>query len=84
MIGDIRNIFRLKKENEAIKNRVIRNIRNFFAHEEVNYYTPLRADKFSSNNYIEYESNGDRNKAPSVDEYLNKIRPYLKDSINSL
>ena len=37
-----------------------------------------------SNNYIEYESNGDKNKALSVEEYLNKIRPYLKDIINNL
>ena len=37
-----------------------------------------------SNNYIEYESNGERNKTLSVEEYLNKIRPYLKDIINNL
>ena len=28
--------------------------------------------------------NDDRNKALSVEEYLNKIRPYLKDIINNL
>ena len=39
---------------------------------------------FWSKNYIEYESNGDRNKALSVEEFLNKIRPYLKDIINNL
>ena len=37
-----------------------------------------------SNNYIEYKSNGDRNKTLSVEEYLNKIRPYLKNVINNL
>ena len=37
-----------------------------------------------SNNYIEYGSNSDRNKTRSVEEYLNKIRPYLKDNIKSL
>ena len=35
-------------------------------------------------NYIEYKSNGDRNKTLLVEEYLNKIRPYLKDIINNL
>ena len=35
-------------------------------------------------NYIEYESNGGRNKTLSVEEYLNKIRPHLKDIINDL
>ena len=29
-IVDIRNLFRLKKENKAIKNRVIGDIRNLF------------------------------------------------------
>ena len=37
----------------------------------------------NSNNYIEYESNGDKNKSLSVKKYLDKIRPYLKD-INNL
>ena len=34
---------------------------------------------FWSNNYIEYESNGDRNKTLSNEKHLNKIRPYLTD-----
>ena len=33
---------------------------------------------------MEYESNSDRNKTLSVEEYLNKIRPYLKHIINNL
>ena len=37
-----------------------------------------------SNNYIEYESIDDRNKTLSVEECLNEIIPYLKDSINNL
>ena len=36
--------------------------------EEKNYYKPVRVSNFWSNNYIEYESNGDRNKALSVEE----------------
>ena len=31
-----------------------------------------------SNNYIEYESNGDRNKTLLVEEYSNKIKAYLE------
>ena len=31
-----------------------------------------------------YESNSERNKTLPVEEYLNKIRPYLKDIINNL
>ena len=37
-----------------------------------------------SNNYIKYESKGDTNKTLSVEEYLNKIRLYLKDIRNNL
>ena len=39
----------------------------------------VRINNFWSNNYIEYESNGDNNKVLPVEEYLDKIRPYLKD-----
>ena len=37
-----------------------------------------------SNNYVEYESNDDKNKTLSVEEYLNKISRYLQDIINNL
>ena len=49
-----------------------------------NYYKPVKVNNFWSNNYIEYKSNSDRNKILSVEEYLDKIRPYLKDIINDL
>ena len=42
------------------------------------------AGNFWSDNYIEYENNGDWNKTLSIEEYLNKIRPYFKDIINDL
>ena len=45
---------------------------------------PVRINNFWSNNYVEYVSNGDRNKALSIEECLNKIRPHLKDIINNL
>ena len=39
--------------------------------EKENYYKPVRVSNFWSNNYIEYESNDDKNKTLSVEEYLN-------------
>ena len=84
-IKDIKNLFRLEKETKAIKDRILRDIKNLFEHkEEENDYKPVRLSNFWSKNYIEYESNGDRNKSPSVEKYLNKISPYLKDIINNL
>ena len=78
-IKDIRNLFRLEKETKAIKHRILRDIKILFEHEEEeNYHKPVRVSKFWSCNYIEYESDSDKNKASSVKEYLNKIRPYLK------
>ena len=50
--------------------------------EEENYYKPVTVNNFQSNNYIEYKSNGHRNKILSVEEYLNKIKTYLKDIKN--
>ena len=74
----------MTKENEAIKGKIIRDIRNLFEHEKGDYYKPVRVHNFCSNNYIEYESNGDKNKMLSVEQYPNKIRPYSTDIINDL
>ena len=82
IIKDIRNLFILKKdirklrqekETKVIKDRLLRYIKNLFEHEkeEENYYKPVRVSNFCSNNYIEYETNGDINKTLSVEEYLN-------------
>ena len=35
-------------------------------------------------NYVEYESNGDKNKNLPIDEYLNKIQTYLRNMENSV
>ena len=35
-------------------------------------------------NYVEYESNGDKNKNLPLDEYLNKIETYLRNMENSV
>ena len=74
----------MKKEQEAIKYGIIRYIWNLYEHKREDYYQPLRVGNFWSNSYIEYESNSDRNKTPSIEEHLNKVRPYLKDIINDL
>ena len=51
-IKDIRNRFSLKKENEAIKDRIIRDIRILFGQEEVDYHKIVRESNFYQNNYI--------------------------------
>ena len=72
----------MKKENEAIKDRIIRDVSNLFQQEKEDYYKPARVGNFWNHNYIEHESNGDRNKNLLVKEYLNRIKPYLKGTYN--
>ena len=74
IIKSIRNLFILKKKNEAIEDRKIRDIKTLFEQQEENdYYKRIREDIFWNNNYSEYESSGDRNKNLSVKE-LNHIK----------
>ena len=80
--NDVKNLFRLEKETKSIKDRILRYINNLFEdEEEKNYFKPVRVNNFWNNNYIEYKSNGNRNKAVSVEEYIHKIISYLKDTL---
>ena len=76
------NLFRLKEENEAIKDKVVEDVRNLSEHKEENQYKSVRVGNVLENNFIEYESNDYRNKILSIEKYLNKIGPYLPDIIN--
>ena len=57
-----------KKKYKAIQDRVIRDIRNLFKQED-DYCESIRVDNLWKDNYIRYESNGDRNKS------ISKITP---------
>ena len=84
-IRDIINQLTLEKETKAIKDRILRGIKNRFEHkEEENSHKPVRVSNFWSNNYTEYESNSDRSKPLSTEEFLNKISQYLKGIIDNL
>ena len=74
-----------KKQNEILnKDRIIRDIRTLFEKQEEDYYEPKGVSNFCNNNYIKYESNGDKNRNVSLDEYLNKIEAYLRNIIINL
>ena len=51
IIKSIKSIFKLKKENEAIKDIIIRDIGNLFKQED-DFYKPCRVGNFWNNNYI--------------------------------
>ena len=74
----IRNLFRLKKENETIKDRIVRDIRKLSEEEKEDYYKPVRVRNFWSRNYIEYESNEDRNKTTNILIKSDNIKTYHK------
>ena len=66
--------------------RKIGSIRTLFKEFDRDYYKPIRTDDgFAGrrNNYIEYKSKGDRYENLSPKEYLDVIRPYLRDLINN-
>ena len=65
-------------------NSIIRDIKTLFLQEEEYYCKAVIITNVMNNDYIEYESNSDRNKNVSVKEYLNVIKPYLKDMIIDL
>ena len=79
---NIRNIFKLNKQNETIKDRIIKDINTLF--EEEDYCKSVKVGIFDSNSCFEYECNGDKLKTLSIKEYLNKIKSYLKDIMCNL
>ena len=64
-----------KRSNEKIiKDNIITDIRiNFDQEKEEDYFKPKTVRNFWNNNYIEYETNGDKNRNLALGEYLNKI-----------
>ena len=65
IIKNFRNLFILKKEIDD-NTRIIGDIMNLSKQEGEDYYKPVTLHNFYKNNYIEYESNDDRNKTLSI------------------
>ena len=78
-----RNLRKKKLNERLIKEIIIRGIRTLFEQEE-DHYKPKRINNFWSNNYIEYESIGDKNRSLSLDQYFHKNEPYLRNIIIDL
>ena len=76
IIENIRNLFKLEKETKEIKYKILRDIKNLFE----KYYKPVQLNNVWRVQYIEYKSNSDRYQTLSIEEYLDKNRPYLKAS----
>lgn len=72
----MRNIFKIKKEYDAIKYKIIRDIGKLFEseNEEDDYYIPVRVGNFRSNSYIDYENNVIEIKRYQLKSILIKIK----------
>ena len=71
IIKNIKNTFKLKKENKTDK--IIGYLRNLFELEIEDYCKAMRVGNFCSINYIEYESNSDRDKNYQLKNILIKL-----------
>ena len=73
IIKHIRNLFRLEEETKGMFKDLFEDCHKF-----------VEVNNFLSKNYIGYKSNGARNKKLSVEEYLDKIKPYLQAIVNDI
>ena len=51
--------------------------------DEVEYYEPKKVKSAFNGNYVLYESKGDKDNKLALYEYIDIIRPYLKDMIDN-
>ena len=83
IIKDTKSLFRLQIY-KGIKGKIIRNIRTLFESDEENSYKSVSIGNAFNSFYNEYESNGGKDKTPSIEEYLDEIRPCLSNTIKNL
>ena len=82
---DLNSDRELNLEDADDEYRKIGSVRRLFVESNRDYYKPKVIDRgFAGevNNYIKYISEGDKDEKLSLGEYLNMIRPDLRDLIN--
>ena len=80
-----KRIYKLNKyyDYDDVEYRGIKGINNLFDLSiSEDYYKPIIVNSYFNNNYIQYESKGDKDKILTIRKYLNMIRPYLVNMIN--
>ena len=72
-----------KREDNMRKNlKCLKFLEELWEDIKKNYYKPIKTKGAFNNNYIEYESRGNKNKNLLLEDYLDTIRPFLRDMIN--
>ena len=68
---------------DDVEYRGIKGVRDLFdSPTDEDYYKPIIINGAFNNKYIRYESRGNKGKIATVDEYLDIIRPHVRDMIN--
>ena len=67
-----KGIEEIRKENRD-ENKIIRDLRAFHELKEEDYYKPQKIKGAFDDDYIEYESNGDKDKELSIEGYLKSL-----------
>ena len=76
-----KTIREITKENRG-EDKVFKDL-SFLLDPEKRHYKPIKAVSAFNNNYIQYQSTGDKDKNLSSEEYIDISRPYLSDKINN-
>ena len=76
-----KTIREIRKENHD-EDKILRDL-DFSFDPEKDHYKPKKTISAFNNNYIQYESIGDKDKNLSIKEYIDIIRPYFSDIINN-
>ena len=63
-------------DNEDLDCKGKRQIENLFDKIYEDYYKPIKTNGTFNDNYMEYESRGDKDRNLSLEDYLNTIRPF--------
>ena len=71
-------------KDNAINNETIRDIHILFEPDRKDYHEPIRNKNAFNKDYIEYESNGNKEKTLSIEKDLYEITLYLNKIINDL
>ena len=80
-----RNLSKTKKyyDYDDAEYRGIKDVKDLFDLSiDEDYYKPIITKSAFNSNYIQYERRGNKDKILTVNEYLDIIRPYLRDIIN--
>ena len=57
----------------------MRDVQKLYDKIDEDYYKPVKTKGAFNDNYMEYESTGEKDKNLSFEEYFDMIRPYLRD-----